>query len=610
MKVAFIILYIFSVLLDLSLAVGNLKDFLDGSAKEIEGLTHVTLNDTSEGTEKVEEWVKDEWREWMDEMQMDWNEFNNYLESEKNKWFGKKEKEMIKFIKSIEDIWLHFNENMNEMLSYGILRNSLMWTFSEWQERINNDGKRIIEDQWDNWTTSNQTLYYKLIMKEWFKWKNKKIKQWLKRNWLHHEGRILENWERMPYTKILAMSEKKPWFNSNAQIINEQDSLLNWIKKKEDFLVSEERNKWKNWEYYKNNFFQKWMDSFLSHLLNLKKQDIFKSISNFRNPPPRNLKLYLSGYLNDGVSVPQNTKHIMLSYFKPFSAVPRLILALFLLSLFFCSNEASAAFRAVLDQSISYLSNALESAQQPETRSDQWRQNEWNKWEDKLEEEWEEFDENLEEEKDELLKMNEEEWGPWFEEIKKKWTTNFGKNLDDEYKLEVLKESLYWNEVTWKTWIKTEGRAFIQKDLVKWIASKESYLYRWVSKEWTEWKNEKIQEWFNSKWKREENEYWTKWEKKFKQSKNSSKMINSKDHEKWLKWKETTQHELNNWHEWAEFKDNIYINSDWAKWKQWKNTKRTLFYDWVDSYVYKWIREQQWTALIDEIKELVPLKNE
>ncbi|GAB65601.1 tryptophan-rich antigen [Plasmodium cynomolgi strain B] len=274
MKVAFIVLYTFSVLLDLSAAANNLEHFLNKSSNEIERLTHVTLNDTSKGTKEVEEWVKDEWREWMDEMQMDWKEFNCSLESEKNKWFGKKEKEMKKFIKSIEDRWLDFNENMHEMLNYGILKISLMWNFSEWQEWINTDAKRIIEEEWYNWITSNQTLYYKLIMKEWFKWKNKKIKQWLKRNWLYHEGRILENWERMPYTKILAMSEKKPWFNSNAQIINERDCFLKWIKKKEDFLESEERDKWRNWEYYKNDFFQKWIDSFLSHWLNIKKRNI------------------------------------------------------------------------------------------------------------------------------------------------------------------------------------------------------------------------------------------------------------------------------------------------------------------------------------------------
>ncbi|GAB65602.1 tryptophan-rich antigen [Plasmodium cynomolgi strain B] len=295
----------------------------------------------------------------------------------------------------------------------------------------------------------------------------------------------------------------------------------------------------------------------------------------------------------------------MSSYSKSSFVVSKLILALFLFSSSFLLNEATAAFRAALNLTRGYLSSALENSQEPKERSDEWRQNEWNKWEDKIEEEWGEFDENLEAEKDELIKMNEKEWGPWFESIKKKWT-NFGKNIDDKYKSEVLKESLYWQEAAWRTWIKTEGRAFIQRDLVNWFTSKESYLYRWVSNQWTEWKNEKIQEWFNSKWKREENEYWEKWEKKLKQLNNSPKMVNSKDHEKWLKWKERTQHELNEWHEWAEFKDNIYINSNWAKWKQWKNEKRTLFYNWVDSYVYKWIRENKWTVLVDEIKELTP----
>ncbi|CAA9987293.1 tryptophan-rich antigen, putative [Plasmodium knowlesi strain H] len=274
MKVAFIVLYIFSVLLDLSAAIDNLEDFLEKSRKEIGRFTHSTLKDTSKGTENVEQLVKDEWHEWMDEMQMEWNEFNSSLESEKNKWFGKKEKEMINFIKSIEDKWLYFNENMHEMLNYGILKISLMWNFAEWQEWINKDGKRIIEDQWDNWTTRNQKLYYKLIMREWIKWKNRKIKQWLRRNWVHHEGRILENWELASCAKILAITEKKNWFNSNAQIINERDSLFNWIKEKEGSLVSEERDKWRKWEYNKNDFFKKWMDSFLSHWLNMKKQDI------------------------------------------------------------------------------------------------------------------------------------------------------------------------------------------------------------------------------------------------------------------------------------------------------------------------------------------------
>ncbi|EUD67848.1 hypothetical protein C922_01460 [Plasmodium inui San Antonio 1] len=64
-------------------------------------------------------------------------------------------------------------------------------------------------------------------------------------------------------------------------------------------------------------------------------------------------------------------------------------------------------------------------------QTNEWRQNEWNKCEDKIEEACKELDENLEAEKDEHIKMNEKEWETCIEVIKKKWT-NFWKNIDDK----------------------------------------------------------------------------------------------------------------------------------------------------------------------------------
>ncbi|GAW80089.1 tryptophan-rich antigen [Plasmodium gonderi] len=261
------------------------------------------------------------------------------------------------------------------------------------------------------------------------------------------------------------------------------------------------------------------------------------------------------------------------------------------------------AFMDIINLTRNFIVGTSENSPEPEQKTDEWRQNEWNKWEDKLEEEWGIFDENLEDETDELIKICENEWDTWFEGIKNKWT-HFSENLDDQYKIEVLGESLKWNESSWKFWIKTDGREIIQKDLNNWIASKESYLYEWVSNQWVKWKSAKLQEWFNSKWKLEENEYWEKWEKKFNNLKNQTQEVKSKDYDKWLDWKNRTKQEFDQWHEWAEFKDNIYINHYWKKWKKWKNNKRNLFYGWVDSYVHKWIRDNKWMVLVKEIKEL------
>ncbi|GAW80088.1 tryptophan-rich antigen [Plasmodium gonderi] len=263
--------YLFKLLLKINNAITVKTKYKSNNT--IERFTNSAINYSTEGIDRSEQWDNDEWYEWMNGIQKDLADFNSSLESEKNKWFGKKEKEILKMTKSIEDKWLYFNKNMYEQLNFNTLNISLTLDISKWEEWINNDGKRIMENEWHNWITKNKTHYYKLIIKEWLRWKNMKIKQWLKRIWFRNEGNILENWEHITCTNILAISEKKTWFNSNPQVINEKDYFFKWIKKNEDHLVSTQKYAFEEWEYYKTNYFHDWINFFIANWLNIKKSD-------------------------------------------------------------------------------------------------------------------------------------------------------------------------------------------------------------------------------------------------------------------------------------------------------------------------------------------------
>ncbi|KAI4839267.1 tryptophan-rich antigen [Plasmodium brasilianum] len=260
-----------------------------------------------------------------------------------------------------------------------------------------------------------------------------------------------------------------------------------------------------------------------------------------------------------------------------------------------------------LNESNHYPSNVLEYLKDPKERSHEWKVNRWKNWMNQLEEDWEEFSETLQTDNNEWIEGNEEKWEIWFESIKKKWI-HYNKNLENEYKKDILAESLTWDETMWKVWINTEGREHMEKEWKTWIAEKESNMYDWVVKQWSQWKSEKIEEWVNSKWKLKEDEYWKKWEHKVKKWNKMKKMLHSKENNDWMKWKQRVEMEREQWLDWVESKDEIFINQKWKNWKKWKNNKRNIFYKWVDNYINKWIDEKKWVPLVNEVKELTKKK--
>ncbi|SBT33221.1 tryptophan-rich antigen [Plasmodium ovale wallikeri] len=273
MRTILLTLYTTCTLFILSFAGESLRDYYNSSS----GLKYQTKNYTTGATkyesfvpQNADNWANEEWNEWMYELEEDWKKFYSSFQNEKNKWFSKKEKKFKEWITSNEDKWMNFNENISKEHNCDIFKISYLWNDDNWKEWIKKEGRVFMKEDWDKWTTLNKTLFYKFIVKEWLKWTNIKIKQWLKRHWLHYENALLENWEHMSYTKILSMAEKKSWFNSSEQIIEEKEQMMQSLEKKEHEFLNNERGNWEIWEYKKNIFVNKWITSFINELVNMK----------------------------------------------------------------------------------------------------------------------------------------------------------------------------------------------------------------------------------------------------------------------------------------------------------------------------------------------------
>ncbi|SBT36689.1 tryptophan-rich antigen (Pv-fam-a) [Plasmodium ovale wallikeri] len=219
----------------------------------------------------------------------------------------------------------------------------------------------------------------------------------------------------------------------------------------------------------------------------------------------------------------------------------------------------------------------------------------WNNWMMRLEADWEQYNNSMKEKKKVWLNEAENEWTKFMNSMENKWTINFKENMDEELKSPAISKSSTWNENEWKEWIQTEGKKIMDADLQKWIKEKETSLDLIIIAEWVYWKNNKIMTWLLSDWKNEEDNYWAQWE-----NMKWSKWFKMEDRKHWLKWKERIAKESEQWTNWLNLKENVYIFSEWNRWSEWKNEKTNMFNKWADSFINKWINEKKWKTLFNK----------
>ncbi|KMZ84769.1 tryptophan-rich antigen (Pv-fam-a) [Plasmodium vivax Brazil I] len=229
-------------------------------------------------------------------------------------------------------------------------------------------------------------------------------------------------------------------------------------------------------------------------------------------------------------------------------------------------------------------------------KSEELKKYAWNNWFMKLQSDWKYFNSALENEKQTWFDEKEKEWQEWLKSMENRWT-HYNENMDAKFKSYILKNSQGWDDNQWETWIKNDGKKFMETNYHKWIDENYSNYNAWVVKRWEQWKNEKILTWLLKDWRRNEFEYWYKFknmtlpEPLYERAKNN-----------WNKWNKRLSKEKEQWKKWVAAKYELYENSECKQWKKWKDDREVLFNNWIESFINTWVADKKWNVWIEEKK--------
>ncbi|GAW83887.1 tryptophan-rich antigen [Plasmodium gonderi] len=221
-------------------------------------------------------------------------------------------------------------------------------------------------------------------------------------------------------------------------------------------------------------------------------------------------------------------------------------------------------------------------------KSEELKNRAWKKWFMKLQVDWKIFNSDLENDKQKWLDEKSLKWKEWLNFMESKWT-HHNENMDTKFKSYVLKNSQNWDENKWESWMKNDGKTFMEMDYNKWMRESRCHYVTWVVKQWEQWKNEKICTWLLKDWRRNEFEYWQKFKDLTLPEPLSERAKNN-----WNKWNLRVSKEKEQWIRWVSTKYNLYENSECQIWRKWKDERKTLFNEWMESFMNSWIAGKKW----------------
>lgn len=231
-------------------------------------------------------------------------------------------------------------------------------------------------------------------------------------------------------------------------------------------------------------------------------------------------------------------------------------------------------------------------------KTDEWKENEWNKWKLKLEDNWKQFNLSLIKEKNEWIQNVTKDWNEWMQNMQHKWT-HYIENMDESHKSHILEKSLTWNNADWENWVNTELKGLIDNEWQNWINQIESQRYTWIEDKWVHWRSYQILTWLKSDWKHDENICWLR--KEYIEWNKPSKVRNTGG---WLKWKERIYKQSLEWLYWVQNKEKIIQNIKCSGWIRWKDDKNKIFNQWKECFLNNWIREEKWNSLFNDKQTL------
>ncbi|VUZ93258.1 tryptophan-rich antigen [Plasmodium vivax] len=212
--------------------------------------------------DKVEEWKRNAWTDWMVQLDDDWKDFNAQIEEEKKAWIEEKEGDWVILLKHLQNKWLHFNPNLDAEYQTDMLAKSETWDERQWKMWISTEGKQLLEMDLKKWFTNNEMIYCKWTMDEWNEWKNEKIKEWVTSEWKESEDQYWSKYDDATI-QTLTVAERNQWFKWKERIYREGIEWKNWIAIKESKFVNANWNSWSEWKNEKRLEFNDWIEAFV-----------------------------------------------------------------------------------------------------------------------------------------------------------------------------------------------------------------------------------------------------------------------------------------------------------------------------------------------------------
>ncbi|GAW80446.1 tryptophan-rich antigen [Plasmodium gonderi] len=239
--------------------------------------------------------------------------------------------------------------------------------------------------------------------------------------------------------------------------------------------------------------------------------------------------------------------------------------------------------------------------EQTEESSDEWKQQQFRNWMNKLDDDYKAWNDSLKDDKKEWVNQKESV----FQNLLKKININLLEWNKATLK-EINRNKIVLNDLNskeqWNKWFDIIWKPYNRQTWLDILDSYDKIRSQWQSNQWKKWKAQKMTEWMLQKWKVEEEEKWEQWE-----SKKWAKYFQRAKKKEWIRWIKRNERENAEINNWIRNKEELSLQrDDWIEWDKWKARKIIALDKNLDSLKNKWIAEEKWkvfTSVSSEQRE-------
>ncbi|EUD67549.1 hypothetical protein C922_02255 [Plasmodium inui San Antonio 1] len=235
-----------------------------------------------EREEHSEEWKIQQFRNWIDNLDKEYNTWKVSLGND-NQWFLEKNVVFQNILNRIKERWIFWNTDTLKDINEGKIRLKDLDIEEQWSKWLDTNWKSYNKRIWIDLTDSYEKLYYHWIRTEWNKWREKKMTEWTSQEWKIHEDEKWQQWESRKWAKYFERKEKKKWIKWIKRNEMEITTIRSWQREKGNMLLQgDDSLNWDKWKEEKFQILDEYLDSLKNHWLAEKKWLILTNASKER----------------------------------------------------------------------------------------------------------------------------------------------------------------------------------------------------------------------------------------------------------------------------------------------------------------------------------------